>query len=276
VAPLKTIVITAADETFSPHLRRLIRSLLQWETPVFDAIGVLDVGLSNATIHRIQDHVDYFADPGWDLSCDPALCKSKPYLRAKTARPFLPKYFPGFDIYVWLDADIWVQERHALQSFITAAQQGALGIVPQEDPSYVHSPASVEWRSRRLAAYFHDEATTLLASHPYYNGGAFSLRADAPHWNSWAQHFAAGLKTFPTMVSDQTALNFAVWKDRLPVHPLPASCNWCCHLARPIKDPASGKYCEPRPPHSPIGLVHMTASTKTIGRPQNAAPASRQ
>ena len=259
---MRSIIITAADELFAGHLRRLLQSLHQWDTPLCDAIGVLDLGLADTTINEVRECVDHFVVPGWDLPCDPSLRKSKPYLKAQTVRPFLPRYFPGYDLYLWLDADTWVQERFAVEQFFRAAQQGALGIVAQKHPSYVHTANVVAWRRRRLEKYFGPNAPTLLDSHPYYNAGAFSLRADAPHWDSWAQHFRRGLENCPIFVCDQTALNYAIWKDQLPVHSLPALCNWCCHLAMPGLDSITGKLCEPQAPHQPIGLIHMTAGSK--------------
>jgi len=64
------------------------------------------------------------------------------------------------------------------------------------------------------------------------------------------------------MCCDQTALNQAVWTERLAVHPLPAVCNWICHLAMPIFDPAANRFLEPCVPHHPIGMMHLTAETK--------------
>jgi hypothetical protein len=112
--------------------------------------------------------------------------------------------------------------------------------------------------------YYGDEALSLLDTHSYYNSGGFSLVADAPHWSSWARHFKRGLEACPTLVTDQTALNYAIWKDDLPVHPLPALCNWCCHLAVPDVNIETSKLCEPHIPNRPIGLVHMTGGTKDL------------
>lgn len=273
---MKSIIVTAADENFSALLLRLFDSLHHWETPPFDAVGLLDVGLSPTTLQRIQNRATHVVTPVWDLPCGPRVRQIQPHLRAKTARPFLPKYFPGYDLYLWLDADTWVQEKFALEWFFQAAQDGRLGIVPQADPAYIHSRESVTWRTHRLSQYYGDEAVTLLSSQSYYNGGAFSLLADAPHWKSWAHHFARGLASSPRLVSDQTALNYAIWKDHLPVHPLPALCNWCWHLAAPITDSRTGKLCEPKAPNRPIGLIHMTANTKdTLESVRKGAPAPR-
>jgi hypothetical protein len=261
---MKSIIITAADEKFAALCLRMIDSLLLTNDPPFDAIGVLDVGLSAETREKIQTRVTAVVTPAWDLTLDAALRETQPFLRAKTARPFLPRYFPGYDVYVWLDADTFLQERFALEWFLDAALKSAIGIVPQADPCYVHTSESISWRSLRLSKYYGDEAAALLASQPYYNGGAFSLRGDAPHWSSWARHFQAGLKACPWAVTDQTALNYAIWKDELPVHSLPTLCNWCWHLAAPMLNPETGKYCEPQAPHRTIGLIHMTARSKDL------------
>jgi lipopolysaccharide biosynthesis glycosyltransferase len=261
---MKTIIVTAADENFASLFLGLIRSLHQWDEPLSDAIGVLDLGLSDDTLVTIQELVTHIVSPGWDLPTDLALHDSHPYLRAMASRPFLPKYFPGYDIYLWLDADTWVQEKYAVRWFFRAAKQGGLGIVPQVDRSYVHPVRAVNWRTQRLSMYYGDEALSLLATRSYYNSGGFSLLADAPHWTSWARYFKKGLEACPKLVTDQTALNYAIWKDDLPVHPLPALCNWCCHLAVPKLNTKTTKLCEPHIPNRPIGLVHLTAGSKDL------------
>jgi lipopolysaccharide biosynthesis glycosyltransferase len=261
---MQTIIVTAADENFSTLLLGLIQSLRQWDEPVCDAIGVLDLGLSDDTLQKVQGQVTHIVSPDWDLPTDLNLRDSQPYLRAMSSRPFLPKYFPGYDIYLWLDADTWVQERYAVEWFFQAARDGGLGIVPQVDRSYTNPPRATNWRMQRLFMYYGEEAVSLLAAHPYYNSGGFSLLADAPHWSSWARYFLRGLEACPTLVTDQTALNYAIWKDNLPVHPLPALCNWCCHLAVPRINAETRKLCEPHIPNRPIGLVHMTGDTKNL------------
>ena len=88
------------------------------------------------------------------------------------------------------------------------------------------------------------------------------MRGDAPHWAVWARHFEQGMQREPVLVSDQTALNHAIWMEELAVHPLPALCNWCCHLAAPIINHVEGVFCEPNIPYRELGIIHMTADTK--------------
>lgn len=261
---MKRIIISAADENFRDLLLDLLNSLHQWNDPLADAIGILDLGLSDDTLSQIAPMVTYVVKPDWDILIDPALMESQSYKRAGTARPFLRKYFPGYDYYLWLDGDTWVQERFVIDQFFRAAATGAIGIVPQEDPCYTQHQTSIAWRLNRLRDYFGEEGKELHASNPYFNAGAFSLHCDAAHWDLWAKHFGDGLRRSPALCTDQTALNFTIWKEELPFQPLPALCNWTCHLAMPGIKLANGKLCEPRQPHREIGLVHLTAHTKSL------------
>lgn len=95
---MKTIIITAADETMSGLLVDLLQSLSQWGAPLCDAIGVLDVGLSATSRQRVQEMTGNVLVPGWDLDLDNELREQKPYLRAITAKPFLRDCCSGSNI----------------------------------------------------------------------------------------------------------------------------------------------------------------------------------
>jgi lipopolysaccharide biosynthesis glycosyltransferase len=259
---MKRIIVTAANEEYAPLLMGLISSIHKCSDIYSDDIGVLDLGLADQTLRRLSQKVTHVVCPGWDLPVEQGVRDSKPHLRASFARPFLPKYFPGYDLYLWLDADTWLQEKYPLEWFFDAAANGAIGVAPELDRSYVLNPSTVQWRKNRLAAYFGEQAKALLETNYYYNSGAFSLRLDAPHWRAWGKYFEIGLKSSSGIFSDQTALNYAIWRENLPVHPLPASCNWLCHLALPGVDLKSRKFVEPHIPGRPLGLIHMTADFK--------------
>ncbi len=57
--------------------------------------------------------------PQWDFDF-PGRDKLKDGYKALTARPFLPRYFPGFDLYLWIDGDCWVQQGDAIALFLAA------------------------------------------------------------------------------------------------------------------------------------------------------------
>jgi hypothetical protein len=260
---MKKIIITAADEGFSDLLFDLLDSLGQFGDPLSTSIGVLDVGLSDASLKRLKNRVDYVVKPDWDINIDDNLKLTKPYLRAFTARPFLNKYFPNYDLYLWLDADTWVQNRFAIDWLFEAASTGSIGIVPQIHQSYVHYESSVKWRINLLRKYFGQDGLNLYMFKNYFNAGVFSLSGNAIHWKYWGDYFKFGVNnSLGKKICDQTPLNYAIWKENLSVHPLPATCNWCCHLSAPIFDPLKRKFLEPNIPKLELGIIHMTGGSK--------------
>jgi hypothetical protein len=262
---MRTLICTAANETFAALLRGLVLSLQQWQPRPYTSLACLDVGLGPETRAWLAARAAHVVEPGWDLPVATPLRAEQPHLRAITARPFLPRYFPGYDVYLWIDADAWVQERFAIDWYLAVATGGRLAITPQVDRAYRHTPHLIGWRTRRLQSYFGPEGAAHALWETYFNSGVFALRADAPHWRAWGAAFKQGLEsTNGTLCDDQTALNYALWVRQLPVGPLPAVCNWLCHLALPLFDTDRSRFYTPAFPHRVIGIQHLTAKTKDV------------
>ena len=260
---MTTAAVTAADETFMPLLRGWVLSLQRCQPQPVDTLACFDLGLEPSSLDWLAAHGVQVLQAQWDLPVAADLREQQPHLRALTVRPFLPRYLPGHDMLVWLDADTWVQVPTMLGWLVQAARSGALAAVPEVDRAYRHARGMAVWRSQRMAAGFGAAAGERTSWDRYINAGVYALRADAPHWQAWARHFEQGLSASAgRLVCDQSALNHAMWTEPLPVHPLPAVCNWLCHLALPGYDPARSRFCEPHAPHTPIGIIHLTGSTK--------------
>jgi hypothetical protein len=186
-------------------------------------------------------------------------------MRAFTARPFLPRYFPGYDVYFWIDADAWVQERYAIDWYLAAARDGAMAAVPHVDRAYRQTAGHLGWRMQGMTLNFGAEAGQRAAWDVYVNAGVFALRGDAPHWAHWAAHYRKGLEATNGMeCNDQNALNHALWTEELPVHPLPALCNWLCHITLPAYNLDTHKFCEPFAPSQPLGVLHLAANSRKL------------
>ena len=259
----KKIIVTASNEAFAALLFDLIESLEQFSNSLADKIGVLDLGLSDGSKTKLLARNIDVVSPVWDIDVSAEVRASKPYLRAMTARPFLPRYFPGYDIYLWLDADTWVQDKSAIKWLFAAAFDGSMALVPEMHPSYRITQGTLNWKLDRLGACYRRDFTRFLHLRNYFNTGVFAMKSNAPHWKFWADSFAEGVNNCESQfVSDQTALNYAIWKNSLKTHPLPATCNWCCHLSLPAYNKFSGRFCEPHLPHRELGIIHMTANAK--------------
>ena len=262
---MQTLIVTAADDNFFPLLHDLLSSLNQWQERPFTDIAVFDLGLSPGRKDWLARVARYIVEPRWDLPVNDAVRATRPSNRALTVRPFLPRYFPGYDIYIWMDADTWVQERFAIERYVAAAADGHLAAVPHSHTAYRHPLELVQWRRRSIRDYFGQEAVERGLWHAYVNAGVFALRADAPHWALWAKWFRTGLEnTFGKQCCDQSALNHTVWTEHLPVTLLPALCNWLCHLAVPRFDPARARFCEPDGEARSIGILHLLGKTKNF------------
>ncbi len=265
---MSVLIVSATDETFMPWFSRLATSLCAVNAFRIADFACLDLGLGQESRSVIAEYGTKIVVPEWDLPVDTELTRSKPHLRALTARPFLPRYFPGYDIYLWIDSDAWVQGGFAIDWYLEGAQQGALAAVPETDRSYSQTQGTWSWRFEGLNSYFGNEAAQKVLSERYLNAGVFALRGDAPHWAAWERWFEIGIKSSDgKAINDQTALNHAVWTESLPVQPLPALCNWLCHLATPVFNPTTGRYHEPHIPYRPIGIIHCTGESKELIQP---------
>lgn len=262
------LIVSAANEAFAPMLKGLVASLFQWGPQKGVELGIMDLGLGPETLEWLRGYTATIVKPGWDLPVDAALAREKPYLQGFTARPFIPRHFPGHDLYLWIDADAWVQAKFALEWFAEAAGSGELAIVPQVHQSYVHRIGRWRWRMKNLREYFGEMTWDRLLTETYLNSGVFALRADAPHWGAWQDTFRAGLERCQGRICcDQTALNYAVWTGKLPYHPLPAVCNWLCHLALPAYSPDDGLFHEPGIPGDVLGILHTADKNKELTVP---------
>jgi hypothetical protein len=72
-------------------------------------------------------------EPEWGFDF-PGREQKPGFLRGLLARPFLREYFPEFEIYVWIDADAWLQDWYAVELFCEGAcRRRGMAIVPEID-----------------------------------------------------------------------------------------------------------------------------------------------
>jgi hypothetical protein len=208
-------------------------------------------------------------DPGWDVDF-PGRARAPAYYKAMTARPYLPKHFPGYAVYVWIDADAWVQDDSVLEFFVNGARHGQLAIVPELDRGYwtIHKRPKFWGQNQKAFAFAYGMwAGYRLGRNAILNCGAFALAGDAPHWRLWAEAHARALNRrrfgvhgphqLKFRLTEQTALNYIVFAERAPATFLPAYCNWFCGKGTPAYDAARRRLVEPHQPHQPLGIVHL-------------------
>ncbi|MEZ5925033.1 MAG: hypothetical protein R3D57_11695 [Hyphomicrobiaceae bacterium] len=260
----RTILITAADSTYFPLLHDLLRSVRDTPEGNILPLGVLDCGLTAAEAETCREMRTVVVEAGWDV---PLANRAPvtPAFRAMTARPFLRNYFPGYSLYIWLDADTWVQDALALRQLADAADHGDIALVPEMHRSYRNfREGREEFEQVNGQAYadaFGSDTAARLIRYPLCNAGVFCMRADSPAWDIWAETLAEAAQRSINMI-DQVALNVAIYDRCVREVRLPPTVNWIAHLAGPAWHIEKSALVEPDPPFETIGIVHLTLGTK--------------
>lgn len=262
----RAIAITGGDAAYFDLMRDCIASLQATEQGRAMALGVLDCGLTEEQRDWCRERGATLVVPQWDFDF-PGRESLKDGYKALTARPFLPRYFPGYDLYLWIDGDCWVQQGDAVALFLAAARTGALAVAPEIHRSMRHyRHAWQEFSSINGAAFeasFGREIAERLIRYPLINAGIFALAADAPHWQGWAKLLGEALQR-STNMTDQIALNVLVYDRGYACEPLPSRCNWPVHHATPAWDASRGLFVEPAMPYEALGILHLTIYTKRL------------
>lgn len=264
-------IVCAADAQYFPLLKDLVESIRADRIASGFALAVLDLGLSEENRAWLSERGATLKEPGWDIDF-PGRRHLPSYFRAMIARPFLPRYFPGYAVYLWIDSDAWIQDGQVLEWYVRAARKGLLAVTPELDRAYSSTykrPKLFGWGQNFKAyrAAFGWRVADRLARNPILNSGVFALAADAPHWQSWARTAHAaynrprlrrpGRDNMPFFLIDQTTFNYTVFGDNLPATFLPAVANWFCGKGTPWYDRARRCFVEPHEPHTPLGILHL-------------------
>lgn len=256
------IIVSGADSGYFPLLRDAVASIRALRSDV--EIGILDLGLAPDEVVGLQCQDAQLVQPEWDLDF-PGRQRAPNVLKAEFCRPFLPHHFPGHDIYLWLDADAWVQDWRAIELYCAAAADGKLAITPEIDRAYKRHYKrpklfgwTLTWKNYRKA--FGWRAADRLGRNPMVNSGVLALHRSAPHWAAWQRVLSRVLQRTSFTPAAQTALNYVIFAEKLPVNFLPAYCNWMPGDAAPAFDAMRGLFVEPYAPHEAIGIMHLAGA----------------
>ena len=253
------LISSGADSAYFPLLRDTVLSILAQRRDA--AIGVLDFGLLSDQRTWLEERVTHLVRPAWDIDF-PHQGRTPEARKAQISRPFLRRHFPGYETYMWIDADAWLQDWRVVELYLRAAGRDKLAIVPEIDRAYKRHYKRPKLLGRTLGWKCYREAfgwriADRLGRNPIVNCGVFALHRDAPHWDAWARAIARVAQRTRFFYIEQTALNYVIFAERLPVNFLPAYCNWMPGDAAPAFDPASGLFVEPYAPHEVIGVMHL-------------------
>ena len=272
----KNVIIALADEKYFELLNELINSIKRFNQSKDVAICILDAGLTGEQKLKLSEKVDGIKSAEWDIKVPSFKVMGKEWLKSQVSRAFLPKYFPGYEKYLWIDADAWVNNWETIELYFKASDKNKLAIATSADRSYGRvlraewifgSFARIKSQNYKHAksSGFSEEISRKVALMPHLNIGVFCLNADAPHWDVWQKNLKKALSAGKIFGSEQVAMNITIYVDELDMEILPAYCNWT--LINKLKfDTLKNSFVEPYLPNHKIGIMHLAGKTSDYAR----------
>lgn len=265
-------IVTSCDERYAPLAKGLILSLLANEFPQpGQQLCLLDIGCSPTTRQWMADrgvHVERF-DAESHLPFRTGHLPN--HIAAMAFRPFMRGVFPGFQVYLWLDSDTWVQHPASVHLYHELAKSNPhrIAISPLIDVHYSWQYNAKKFRSdlERIYGAIYGAAGKELAWRPILGAGVFAMHRDSRVWQAWATQLPVVYRQDYSQVSDglhlaeQTALNRVIYTLGGPSL-VEAIHNY--HLCAGPTAWFDGQLCskavmwvDGQLTHRPIGIVHL-------------------
>ena len=273
----KNVIVSLADENYFLLLEELISSIKRFKESENIAICILDAGLTQEQKDKLSKKVDEIKSAEWDIEVPDFKVKGKEWLKSQVSRAFLPKYFPSYEKYLWIDCDAWVNDWNCIELYFKACDKGKLGITQTIGPGYKIT-SKVNWLFGKLALiksqnFKHAIKSKIgyakarkLAFAPHINIGVFSLEKNSKGWGSWQNNLSTTLKVGNIFGSEGLAINMSVYIDDLETEFLPLNCNWIASNLLPKYDENQKTFVEPYLPNYKIGIMHLAAGIWKDGK----------
>ncbi len=266
----KNVIVSLADSNYFGLLNELVDSIKSFEKSKDIAICILDAGLTDDQKLILSNKVDEIKLAEWDIEVPAIKVKGKEWLKSQVSRAFLPRYFPDYEKYLWIDCDAWVNDWNSIELYFKACENGKLGITQTLGPGY-KIMSKVNWLFGKIAIiksqnFKHAIKSKVelskarkLAFAPHINIGVFSLEKNSSGWESWQKNLKQTLKSGNIFGSEGLAINMSVYIDDLDTEFLPLNCNWIASNLLPKFDETQNTFVEPYLPNYKIGIMHLAA-----------------
>ena len=265
--PVNKIIISSSDSKYFILLKELYLSLKKQNILNEYDFAVLNTGMNKNQIDYLRDNKIKVKDAIWNTKVPSYKILGRDHLKTQVARAFLPDYFENYKVYIWLDADLWINDLESFLLYEKGALQNNLTITPQSDRAYFNN-AKVEWfmnfpikvktiNFKNISKSVSKKLAKKYAFYSTLNAGAFAISDSDEIWKCFQKNINLAAKTGRIFGTDQVALALSVHEDKVPTQFLPSYCNWMCEFHLPIFDEKINKFLEPYLPYHPIGLIHL-------------------
>jgi hypothetical protein len=260
----KTLVLTGGTSSFFPFIRECVDSLADTGVLQRADLGLIDHGLTEEQLRSFSAQATHVVRPSYaDLGMRIPQALQQPWSLNLVARSDLPALFPGYEVYLWFDADAWAQRADFFDVYVEGALRSGMAVARDDGAGYRPS-----WRERRWWIGNYVLGFGLLDGlrggllNRAINIGLVAIHRDAPHWARYRQRHQAAIDRTGKINLDQHACHAALALDKLPVTYVPAIYNWQPVLSMPHWDPMRAALCEPRAGGRVLSVVHLAGRNK--------------
>ena len=261
------IIVSSADSNYFQLIKELYLSLKKNDIFNEYQFAILDTGLNENQYTYFKDNNVKIEHAEWNVEVPKYKILGRNHLKTQVARAFLPDYFPNFKVYIWLDADLWLNDTSSFNLYEQGAAQNCLTITPQSDRSYFNN-ANVEWffnfpykvktiNYKNIGKSISKKLAKKYAFYSTLNAGAFAISSNQDIWRCLQKNISLAARRGRIFGTDQVALALTVHEDKVPTQFLPSYCNWMCEFHLPIYDEENNIFLEPYIPYHPLALIHL-------------------
>jgi len=263
----RVTIVTGADDRYAPLAEELIASVRAHRALDGIDLSLIATGMSPAVAERLRPTVQNMADGAWNIAHAGKRAGQRDWLMARVNKLFTRDYFPGYDVYIWIDADAWVCDPAAIQWLLEGVRRAGLAVGYDDTPtSALHLEVRAwlgGWALGRTYCMKHAQRARLPANQIHrlatvrpFNNGVFALAGDAPHWSAIQANMSRLVRKGRIFGANQMAIVMAVHLDGLPVEIMPHACNY---LDVPRVCARTGAFVEATLPHRPVGILHLAS-----------------
>ena len=273
-----TAVVFSCDEHFFGLAKGLVLSLRQEGGDLSPKnLYFLDIGASHNNLQWLEAQgVSIVRDVKKFCLQEQVSEVGRTYRVAQLLRPELPRIITGYDYYMWIDSDVWLQDLYSLKAFRKAAEvkHGAAVVVPTVDCTYGilledctrFTTYAQEWYESLYGPAIANE----FRRKTIFNSGMFCMAASSQLWDAWRQelrkvHYDDIKNDFCKHLAEQTCFNYLLHTTK-NYSVLDATFNYNLHLGSARRNPDTGRVTTIQEIEREILVVHLTYSSKLIAR----------
>ena len=267
----KIAIISGADKNYYPFLKNLIMSLEKTKCLEIADLCILDVEKNSIYLEEVSNYIHKTKKAKFSLKL--SFSGEKSWFKLLTERPFIKDYFPGYEKYIWLDADTEVLSIDAIKNLIEATNISELAIAPEVSESYVFNNTKFGiqkifssiykisgWSFKNYNKYFRKGLGEELFFKPLFNNGVFCLKSESTLWNLWKEEYQGALdkaKSSYGIKTDQLSLNKIIYENFTKVSILDSTNNWIIQKAEDLIK-VDNLFLTPSFPRRKVNILHYT------------------